>query len=144
MRIARVVLTSAAVMLLMGLASPSWLAAQEEEEAPFAGTVVFSQNKCPYENWPQLDAALDSIFAPVLDELVAEGMLVNWGILTHAWGDEWNWNIYYGVESHRAFLDFWSEYTGRLDERHPDWWEQVWDLCTDHKDNIYAHRRPSE
>ncbi|NIN69485.1 MAG: hypothetical protein GTO63_33335 [Anaerolineae bacterium] len=144
MRNPRVILTGAAVGLLVGLVSPSSLAAQEEEEAPWPGTVVFSQNKCPSPNMPKIDAALDSIFAPVLDELVEEGMLVNWGILTHSWGDEWNWNVYYGVENHRAFLDFWSEYIGRLNERHPGWWQQVWDLCTDHKDNIYTHRRPSE
>jgi hypothetical protein len=128
----------------MGLASPTWLAAQEEEEAPWPATVVFSQNKCANSNMPALNAATDSVFGPILDELVSEGMLINWGVLTHAWGDDWNWNVYYGAESHRAFLDFWSEYTSRLNERHPGWWQQVWEFCTDHKDNIYTHRRPAQ
>jgi hypothetical protein len=140
MQVVRAVLSKAAVFLLLTLVLASPLAAQEEGEAPQPGTVVFSQNKCPAQNVPIVNAAMDSIFAPVLDELLEEGKLLGWGILTHSWGDEWNWNIYYSVESHRAFLDFWREYIGRLNERHPGWPEQVWDLCTDHKDNIYSVR----
>ncbi len=135
---------SAVLFLLSALVFASPLAAQEEEETPQPGTVVFSQNKCPYENFPELNAVTDTVFAPVLDELVAEGKLLGWGVLTHAWGDEWNWNVYYSVESHRAFLDFWSEYSGRLNERHPGWWQRVWDLCTEHKDNIYSVSRASQ
>ncbi|UCC71936.1 MAG: hypothetical protein JSV86_16425 [Gemmatimonadota bacterium] len=141
MNVAKSVLSNGVVFLLIGLVSASPLAAQEEEEeAPQPGTIVFSQNKCPYENLPTLNTVLDSIATPVLDELLAEGQLLGWGVLTHSWGDEWNWNIYYVVESHRAFLDFWSEYIRRLNESYPGWYQQFVGLCTDHKDNIYSVR----
>ncbi|UCC84569.1 MAG: hypothetical protein JSW46_06480 [Gemmatimonadota bacterium] len=141
MKVVKAVISKGVVFLLLGLVTASPLAAQEEEEeAPQPGTLVFSQNKCPYENFPEINAATDSVFAPVLDELLAEGKLLGWGILTHSWGDEWNWNIWYSVESHRAFLDFWSEYIQRLNESYPGWYQQFVGLCTDHKDNIYSVR----
>jgi hypothetical protein len=123
--------------ILLILIVPIEAAAQEATQP---GTIVFSQNKCPLENFPQLDALGDSIFSPVLDEFVDEGKLLGWGILTHNWGDEWNWNIYYTIESHEAFLEFWSEYVDRLNQRHPGWSERIAPLCTEHRDNIYSVR----
>jgi len=81
---------------------------------------------------------LDSMFNPILDEMMKKGKLLGWGVLEHAWGDEWNWNIYYAVESHAAFLEFWKAYIAKLNERHPDWRKQIKGLCTAHKDNIYS------
>jgi hypothetical protein len=112
----------------------------DAQESPQPGTVVFSQNICPYENITSINAIADSVFTPILDELLNEGRILGWGILTHAWGDEWNWNVYYTVESHRAFLDFWAEYIARLNARHPGLLQRFAPLCTEHKDNIYSVR----
>lgn len=128
--------------LLITLIHPLASFAQEEAGEPTqSGIVVFSQNKCAYQNFQKLNALTDSVWAPVLDDLVEEDMIVSWGILTHAWGDEWNWNVYYTVESHAAFLDFWQEMVGRINESHPDFWKQLYPLCTEHKDNIYSIHR---
>ncbi|MGH7663595.1 MAG: hypothetical protein ACRENI_04765 [Gemmatimonadaceae bacterium] len=128
------------ILVVASLFTVLLVPAAAAQQAPQPGAVVFSQNKCPFENVPRVNAALDSILAPVLDEFVAEGKLLAWGVLEHGWGDEWNWNIYYTVESHRTFLDFWSAYVARLNERHPGWFAQFAPLCTEHKDNIYSVR----
>jgi hypothetical protein len=125
-----------AVALALGFSTP--LAAQEAEEGPEPGTVVFSQWICPPQNVGTMNAAADTIFGPILDELQSEGKLMGWGVLTHSWGDEWNWNVYYVVESHAAFLEFWSDYISRVVERHPGALQQITPLCTEHRDNIYS------
>ncbi len=130
--------------LFFNLMHPTSILAQDQDgETTQPGIVVFSQNKCAYENFQQLNALTDSVWAPVLDDLVEEEMLVGWGILTHAWGDEWNWNVYYTVESHAAFLDFWQEMVGRINENHPGFWQRLYPLCSEHKDNIYSVHRSS-
>jgi hypothetical protein len=43
--------------------------------------------------------------APILNDLVEQGKLINWGVLTHAWGDEHNWNVFY-VAERLTNLDF--------------------------------------
>lgn len=48
-------------------------------------------------------------------------MFVSFGQMGHNWGDEWNAGTYIVSTSHRAFLDGWSQYWSRLNERHPDW-----------------------
>jgi hypothetical protein len=93
---------------------------------------------CPYENHDKLKELTDSVFGPVLDGMMKEGQLLGWGVLTHDWGDEWNWNGYYVVESHAAFLKFWAAYVEKLNAKHPDWLKQIAGLCTAHKDNIYS------
>lgn len=130
----------ATVVAVLALVPVSPLAAQATPP-PRAGTLVFSQNKCPPGVVDKVNAAADSVFGPILNELVTEGKLLGWGILEHGWGDEWNWNVWYSVANHRAFLDFWQEYVRRLNQRHPGWFARYGTLCTDHKDNIYSVRR---
>lgn len=125
------------IVLVIVLAATITIA-QEKEKPAKPGTLVFSQNICPIENMPKLEAALDSIFAPILDKFIDEGKLFGWGVLTHAWGDEWNWNYYYIVENHRAFLDFFDEYVKRVQEQHPGLMNEIRPLITRHKDNIYS------
>lgn len=102
------------------------------------GVVVFSQNKCANENLPEIQRSMEEVFGPVLDRMVTEGALTGWGVLTHGWGDDWNWNIWYAAESHAAFVEGWDTYVSRLSEEHPGWFQSFVPLCTDHKDNIYT------
>jgi hypothetical protein len=91
----------------------------------------------------ELGALQDSVFTPTLNAFVDEGKLIDWGVLVHEWGDEWNWNIYYTAESHAAFVDFWAEYVDRLDQQHPGWFDRFGTLCAEHRDNIYTIRTTS-
>ncbi len=115
-----------------------------QEPVPQPGLIVLSQNICPYENVPKLRAMLDSLFAPVLDELVEDGRLLGWALLSNWWGDDWNWNISYTAESHDAFLTFWNAYVNQLSARSPGWNEEVVALCSEHKDMFYTVVRASK
>jgi len=111
---------------------------QEATKKP--GFFVMHQNKVAMANVAKLNTYVDSVFAPVLNELVKEGKLLGWGQLDHSWGDEWNVNFYFLTENHRAFLDFWSEYNNRLNKRFPGWAAKIVPLLSEHKDNMYVIR----
>ena len=105
------------------------------------GFFVLHLNKVANENVDKIDALLDSISTPVLNDLIREKKLVSWGQLTHGWGDEWNYNFFFITESHRSFLDFWEEYIARCNRKSPGWWSKAGPLITAHKDNMYAIRQ---
>lgn len=130
------VATPAAALLLLAAAP---LGAQTPAApATQPGVFVLSSNKCPGANLRELRAITDSTFAIVLNELVQENKLMGWGMLGHAWGDEWNWMIYYTAASHRAFVDAWTEVLARTNQRWPGTIARITPLCTEHKDNIYS------
>ncbi len=110
--------------------------AQEVDARP--GLIVLSQNICPFDNVPRLRAMVDSLFAPVLDQLVQDGKLVDWALLSNWWGDDWNWSLTYTAESHEAFLEFWNLYVNQLGARRPGWSDEVVALCTEHRDMFYT------
>jgi hypothetical protein len=70
--------------------------------------------------------------------LVEQGKLINWGVLTHAWGDEYNWNTFYVAESHSKFLEAWDEFIKKVIENDPDAMDIIDDWCWEHKDSIYT------
>ena len=114
--------------------------AQEAQKTLKPGFFVFSQNKVSDENTAKLNAFMDSLAAPILNELMKEGKLLGWGQLMHGWGDEWNYNWYFVTENHGTFLTFWSEYVNRLNKRFPNWFDKIRGLLTEHKDNMYSIR----
>ena len=111
--------------------------AQDAVDETEPGFFVLNQYKIPFAKLPAMQAYQDSIFTPVFDELIDEEKLMHWGLLTHAWGDEWNYNWFFITEDHRSFLDFWDEFFERVDERFPGWQEDVFPLIDEHKDNMY-------
>ena len=101
-------------------------------------TVVFSQNKCKSNKISELRTMMEDNGAPILNELVEQGKLISWGVLTHAWGDAYNWNPFYVAESHSKFLDAWQEFISRLVEADPDAADKLAEICWEHKDSIYT------
>ncbi len=87
-------------------------------------------------------AASDKLFnekmAPVLNSMVDDGMLRSWGLFNHAWGDEWNVNVWYVVDNMEAFTKFWQEYVKRLNDKAPGAFEEMRKYIMEHKDNIYS------
>ncbi len=114
--------------------------AQEEEKKPKPGWVVISQNMVALQDVAKVNKLTDSITVPIMKELIDEGKLLGWGQLNHAWGDEWNVNFYYVTESQKAFLEFWSEFIKRINERHPGSYQEWAPLIKAHKDNMYFIR----
>ncbi len=101
-------------------------------------TVVFSQNKCDYGKLEVIRESTASVLAPILNNLVQQGDLLNWGILEHSWGDEWNWNIYYAAKDVPTFLSAFDDLVGEAMEDDPEWMNEFWEACFEHKDAMYT------
>jgi hypothetical protein len=101
-----------ALMALL-LSIPVGLEAQRERETGF---MVHQMSVCPGQNMAEINR-LNELTAPILDDLVDEGMIRVWYDVRHAWGDEWNVGMVTVADSHRDWLD-----------------------CPMHKDNMYAVR----
>ena len=112
------------------------ISAQSEEQP----LLVVSFNKVNMGDIGQVNQIFDSLFAPILRELVDEGMIFGFGSFNHAWGDEWNVNNWYVAKDWASFGKFWDEFTSRAGERHPDGFASVVKYFQAHKDNIYTIR----
>ncbi len=88
----------------------------------------------------KVNKMIDSVFAPLLNELVNEGFILSWGQFNHAWGDEWNVNIFYTAKDMASFEKFWDEYVSRGSNRHPGAFMETTKHFKAHKDNIYVLR----
>jgi hypothetical protein len=109
-----------------------------QSQPPRPGVVVVSYNKCGLDKVGRLDSLSALAFYPVLDEVVREGRLLSWGVLTHDWGDEWNFVVYYTATNVNAFHSAWGEIVRRVRERRPNFMADFAPYCTEHKDNIYG------
>lgn len=105
------------------------------------GVLVVSQNKCANDKVPQIQRTNDSLFTPIVQELVNEGKLLGAGTAYHAWGDEWNVVVWYTAPNHQSFFDAFDEMFRRMQQRHPTVITQQMAWCTDHKDNMYRMGR---
>ncbi len=102
-----------------------------------AQIVVFSQNKCYSDKVEEVLKSSKEEFGPFLNAQVDAGNLVNWGILTHHWGDEWNFNIYYSAENMEKFQSAFDEAIKGYVEKYPEGVKKFQSACFEHKDNIY-------
>jgi hypothetical protein len=117
----------------------------------FFGESNFAQNQAPpllicsfnqvgLTDVGKVNKMIDSVFAPILNELVNEGFILSWGQFNHAWGDEWNVNIFYTAKDMASFEKFWDEYVSRGSNRHPGAFAETTKHFRAHKDNIYVMR----
>lgn len=126
------VLTVALALLGVGLlATP---AQAQEEESP---TVGVSYWKCDWADMEELEQIADSVAAPIYQEMVDEGEIMNWKMMTHQWGDSWNVVFSITAADTPSFLEAFEEANRRIEERHPDL-APLSEYCTEHKDNIYT------
>jgi len=110
------------------------ISAQSEEHP----VLVVSFQKVKLADMGSFNKIVNEKIAPVLNSMVDDGFLYNWGLFNHAWGDEWNANVWYTFKNMEAFGKFWEEYTKRLDEKQPDAWKELRGYIQEHKDNIYS------
>ena len=85
---------------------------------------------------------------PIADEMVAEGKFVGYGVLAHAWGDEWNVVDYFNVDGLDGYFANFAEFNQRVGQARraanegndgpPQVAVDFREACTDHKDVIYA------
>ncbi len=116
------------------------VAQETENTLTKPGWFVLSQNMVPLSDVEELNVLSDSLFVPILNELVDEGKLLSYGLLSHAWGDEWNYNIYYITKDYPAFIEFFNEYVKRVTEKQSDALSKAVSLIKAHKDNMYSIR----
>lgn len=80
---------------------------------------------------------------PIARQMVTEGKFLDYGLLQHGWGDEWNVVDYFTVDSLGAFFTHFSELVRRLGEANrqrpqgTDSLPPFTQVCTQHKDVIY-------
>ena len=111
------------------------IAAQESEKPTI---LVFSQNMVKMSDMGKVQKAMDSLFVPILNSMVDQGKISGWGQLNHAWGDEWNFNLWYSAKDMKTFNEFWAEYVKTVSEKHPGAFGSVVSMFQAHKDNIYS------
>jgi hypothetical protein len=102
--------------------------------------LIVSFNMVPMADVGKVNQMADSIFKPILKELVDEGFIYSFGFFSHSWGDEWNSNTWYTAKDMATFDKFWDEYVSRIGKRHPGAWASVVKYFQAHKDNIYSIR----
>ena len=86
----------------------------QSEEQPL---LVVSFQKIKMADIGTANKLINEKFAPILNSLVDDKMLLSWGLFNHTWGDEWNVNIWYTVKDMAAFDKFWDEYMKQIREK---------------------------
>lgn len=102
--------------------------------------LITSFNMVPMADMGKVNKMVDSVFTPILKELVDEGYIYSFGQFTHNWGDEWNLNFWYTAKDMGTFDKFWDEYVSRVNKRHPGAFGATVKYFQAHKDNIYTIR----
>jgi hypothetical protein len=101
-------------------------------------TLVLSQNKCAPDKQGQIRQLTDSLWIPVVQELVNEGKINAAGSAYHSWGDEWNVVVWYTAKDIATFVSAFNELVARVEKRHPKLIPQFLSWCSEHKDSFYS------
>ena len=132
MRYPQRILPLATVLAALGTAP---LAAQEA--APTPGVVV-SMQQCNPASLQMMRTEFEQYWAPVLRRAVTDGRLLDWGLMEHFWGDEYNQVIYYVTPDVMTAVQTASAVLGEVIAASPgNVMEDFGERCTAHKDNIY-------
>ncbi|MFV1986010.1 MAG: hypothetical protein ACC682_01905 [Gemmatimonadota bacterium] len=109
-----------------------------QEVTPGVATMRYYQ--CGMADLADAVEILNGTWREVADELVSEGVLLGYGIMTHSWGDEWNLVDYFVAADTEAFHSAWTELLLRYQARDRDGSDirKLGELCPVHKDNIYS------
>jgi hypothetical protein len=125
-------------------------ASAQEEETPRPDLVVVRYFECELGQAGNAAQILNGAWRDIMEDLRDEGMIQGYGILTHAWGDEWNLMDWFSVQDMHAFHEAWSEATRRISEytaeNDPDGevGKKFTEACKRHKDNIWSIVHPPE
>lgn len=126
------------LLLVVALAcvSPSWSSAQQIVEA---GTMHLSRAKCQWGGLDEISQLTDSVYLPIAQQMVEEGLMLAWGLLEHDYGDGWNIAWYTIASDRQAMFYAREELTRRVERQHPDLWFLEWfgERCHEHEDLIY-------
>lgn len=135
--------SSLALFVSLTLAG-SAVTAQQAPDEPRPGVTVVRYFQCSLGKTSEAVRMLNEDFRPYAQEQIDAGRLMDYGILTHAWGDEWNVVDYFIAEDMETWGSAWSAILSSLGEGDPEgeMFQAFAELCPDHKDNIYTVVRP--
>ena len=74
---------------------------------------------------------------PILQELQEEGVIAGFGLQMHNTAGEYNIRFAVRSDDWASFGDFWSEYLGRSEQRHPRDFERASEMLQAHTDEIW-------
>ena len=133
----RSLMAAATIVVLL---APTALRAQQTQTASAQqpGVMIVSANKCTLTGVNEVNNWWRTTGGPLLDDLVRQGRLTGWGVLNHAWGDEWNNVVYYTARDLNTFTAAFTELFRQASQRDPTIMQRLGSWCTEHKDNIYT------
>ena len=114
---------------------------QQQEQPP---TTAVSLWQCDFAHLEDLVESVNTYMRPAAQEMVDEGLIMNWGMMTHQWGDQWNVVFYTTGPDAAAVMEANREMIRRTGERateageDPDF-NPLYEWCSAHKDNIYTN-----
>lgn len=128
----------AILFTLFGLFFAGTVSLAQEDNRPEPVFLVVNQNQVAMTDMSALNKIWFEQASPVLDQMKKDGKLLNYGLMTHAWGDEWNYNMFFVTKSHEDFLKMWDEYIDTMQEKHPESLGEWISRIKAHKDNMYT------
>jgi hypothetical protein len=131
------VTTIAILVSLLGFGT-AFAQDEDQPESQENGVTVVSYFKCYQVPLEQAVQKFKETNTPYLNNLVEEGKLDSWGMLTHYWGDSWNLIVYYNTSDMASFEDAFSNFINSVMEDNPNVMSEWADMCSEHKDNIYG------
>lgn len=125
-----------AALVVLGSFGTSVLVAQE---GPRPNVVAMSEWKCPIGNLGEAVQLSNATSRPIHQEMIDEGLIVGWNILTHLYADEWNLIFVTLAEDIDSAIESGREFQRRLQQRpEGERGERFVELCPYHRDNIYS------
>lgn len=134
----------AALVALTLVSAPAALSQEEEQASPRPDVVALSMWKCPFGDLEEAVDLVNGTPRAIHEELIDEGRIVAYNVLTHFYGDEWNLVLVTLAESIEDVISANSEFFSRAEEREPGLGDRFTALCPEHKDNIYSIAHPEE
>lgn len=129
--------------LIVGVISVACMAQEEEEEQE--GPIGYSYatySYCKLSGQDRADEIVAETEAPVYNELVEEGVIDNWGWLSHHTGGRWRRVFFYGHKTVDGLLDAQEAMQAKFEALGGD--NERADLCYAHDDYIWSVDLASE
>ena len=83
----------------------------------------------------------EEFFIPQYDALVDDGKLINFGMLGHGWGDEWNLNYFMTAKNQDELIKaFGKGFSEAIKTMGPEKWKKMKGMIMEHKDKLYDVR----
>jgi len=138
-------------LALAALVSAPQAVAQDDDMAAMeammdaAPSTLMTAWKCDIAHLGEIVQGMNTYAKPAAQEMIDEGMITNWGLMVHSWGDEWNVVSHMTGEDPAALMTANAELNSRTAANAEAGGEDM-DMppplvryCTNHKDNFYTN-----